>query len=241
METLAAQSCPWSDFAPGSLQFCEEHLCAWIVAPAEAWTNILYVVLGFVVLRRYRKGAPSLRSSLPWLKAIGVTSIIVGIFSFLYHSTHTHWAETLDLSSMNLFSVLLFTLAAKRIWPGLHQRAIAAIYVVLLTVASAGLVIFDGTDRLAVFGATIAAVFVMEVMLGVRAHRLGKPIDYRWFKATLAFLGLAYFAWQLDFQRVVCDPTNHFISGHGLWHILNAFCFYTLARFYEELAKGKSK
>lgn len=27
-------------------------------------------------------------------------------------------------------------------------------------------------------------------------------------------------------------PTYHFLQGHAVWHVLNAFCFYFLYRFY---------
>ena len=38
--------CPWSGFTPPNVDWCEEELCAWIVNPADTWSNLAYVVLG---------------------------------------------------------------------------------------------------------------------------------------------------------------------------------------------------
>jgi len=32
---------------------------------------------------------------------------------------------------------------------------------------------------------------------------------------------------------VFCDPSNHWIQGHALWHLLTAASLYAMFRFYE--------
>ena len=45
---------------------------------------------------------------------------------------------------------------------------------------------------------------------------------------------LAFGIWILDVKEIVCDAKNHFLQGHAVWHVLNAFCFYFLYRFYRQ-------
>lgn len=61
----------------------------------------------------------------------------------------------------------------------------------------------------------------------------GQP-DYRWFGAFwLSFL-LGYGLWLLDVQHLACDPANHWVSGHALWHWLDALALYCVYRFYTQ-------
>jgi hypothetical protein len=32
----------------------------------------------------------------------------------------------------------------------------------------------------------------------------------------------------LDITKTWCDPDNHYISGHGVWHLLSAAAIYLL-------------
>ena len=34
--------CPWSGFTPPNVDWCEEELCAWVVNPADTWSNLAY-------------------------------------------------------------------------------------------------------------------------------------------------------------------------------------------------------
>jgi hypothetical protein len=40
------ETCPWSSLDPGTVHFCEERLCAWVVEPSNAWSSMAYVVIG---------------------------------------------------------------------------------------------------------------------------------------------------------------------------------------------------
>ena len=51
METL---DCPWSNWAPATISFCEERLCAWVVEPSNAWSNLAFVAGGAVMLWQSR-------------------------------------------------------------------------------------------------------------------------------------------------------------------------------------------
>ena len=40
--------------------------------------------------------------------------------------------------------------------------------------------------------------------------------------------------WHLDDANIWCDPDRHWISGHALWHVLNAGAFYAAFRYYRQ-------
>ena len=230
--------CPWSPFTPGSLQFCEEQLCSVITAPAETWTNVLYFVIGFFILRK-----------LPRERAFGWIAIIVGYFSTLFHASHVLWAETLDLAAMNILGAYLLTRNIGRLrfpkmsqlqlpQPSIFHRGSLALFLGFFILSGVALLFSIGEARLSVFGSFIAFTLATEFILWQRSQKSDARHEYRWYGLTVAFLIPAYLFWQLDYRGIVCDPQNHFLSGHGVWHLLNAVCFYTLARFYGSIGKG---
>lgn len=38
----------------------------------------------------------------------------------------------------------------------------------------------------------------------------------------------------LDRLKILCDPTNHILTGHAVWHILNAGAVFFIYRFYSQ-------
>ncbi len=83
---------------------------------------------------------------------------------------------------------------------------------------------------LQMFGGLIAAVVVGEVLT---TRRLTGQ-DWRWLGAAGASSAVAYLAWWLDFHKIWCDPDNHVLSLHGVWHLLNALPFLFLYRHYRQ-------
>jgi hypothetical protein len=58
--------------------------------------------------------------------------------------------------------------------------------------------------------------------------------SYRWLIVTWVLFLLAMGLWTLDVERIWCDPGSHWISGHALWHLLNAAGFYAAFRYYRQ-------
>ena len=40
-------TCPWDQFEPTTRHFCEAELCQWVTKPAESWSNIGFIIVGF--------------------------------------------------------------------------------------------------------------------------------------------------------------------------------------------------
>ena len=57
-------------------------------------------------------------------------------------------------------------------------------------------------------------------------------------RRTIALLGAAAAASAADVSRVFCDPTNHWLQGHAIWHLLSAASLYVLFVFYREMPRS---
>lgn len=228
--------CPWSSYRAGTLHFCEAKRCDWIVAPAETWSNLAYFVMAILIWR----------SRVRWSHLAGsfvFCAAIVGFFSFVYHMSHIWWFETLDLGSMLFLATLLLRENLIRLgW--LTREKSGRLSIAILFASFAILFALEGLARTSVFGAVVVIAVWLEALLAVRNRRevrekKTEKIDYFWFKSSLALILIAYAAWWLDFARIVCDPENHFISGHAVWHVVNSFCFLTLHRFYQQFQSSR--
>ena len=212
--------CPYSGYSQDTLQFCEERLCSWIVSPSETWSNLAYLIIGILIIFKIKN-----------LKVFGYIAIAVGISSFIYHATHLYWTETLDLMSMNLLGAILITFNFKKIKKNISEENSANIFLTTVLLSSLILLILKGEYRLYVFGGLVTLAMGMELVEGYKNKFIQ---SYKWLFVTLGFFILSFVAWNLDYHKIVCDPKNHFIQGHALWHILNSVCFYTLAKYYQK-------
>lgn len=213
--------CPWSGYAPATIAFCERRLCAWVVEPSNAWSNLAYLLVGFLILRRL-SGRPATA-----LSVIGVGAIVLGLGSFAFHATGVRVFEVVDVAGMYVLSGLGLTFALQRLlgWgDGVAVACFAA-----LTLGSSLLMVALGTDGIVVFIVQITAMVLIEV--GLRARN--PPGASRWILAAVAVLVVAYGIWNLDFRGIVCDPDNHFVNGHAIWHALTAVSIYLFYRFQE--------
>jgi hypothetical protein len=64
----------------------------------------------------------------------------------------------------------------------------------------------------------IAATLLTEYL----ASRAYAVPTHRWFWTTLAIISVAFACSAADASRLWCDPTNHWLQGHALWHGLGA-------------------
>jgi hypothetical protein len=217
--------CPWSGYAPATIAFCERRLCAWVVEPSNAWSNLAYVLVGLVILWRLR-GRPATA-----LTAIGIGVILLGIGSFAFHATGIRVFEVVDVSGMYVLSGLGLTFALQRLLGWRDGPAVAFLVGVIL--ASSVLMVALGNDGIVVFAVQILAMVAIELVLRVR----NPPGAGVWLLRACAVLAGAYAIWNLDFRGIVCDPDNHLVNGHAVWHVLTAVSVYLFYRFQEAVRR----
>jgi hypothetical protein len=208
--------CPYDSLAPANLAFCERRLCSWIVEPANAWTNVGFVIVGLAILRLARRDRVSLAS---WL---GPIAIATGLASFAYHATGTLLGQLFDQGVMFLETALFIAIDARRLRP---RMPVLGLYLAIVTASIAALVAWP-TAGIALFAAHAVAFAVLEVI----CYRRARAPSYRFLAIALALFVASQALWQLDLRGPLCDPDNHLLTAHGGWHLLGAltFLFYYL-------------
>lgn len=221
--------CPWSDWVPSELTFCEAPLCEWVRHPANTWSNLAYLFVGLYLLRlAYRKK--------DWLAAVfGGIACLVSVCSGLFHASGTYVGEVLDLWSMFLLSSLFMVFNLKRFFP---MSFGTALLIYLLNVGlTLGLMVATHTSGVPIFIIQVTLAGILEIVLRFKRG----PVDYRGLGLTALFFAVAYGIWWLDYLHIVCDPNLHWISGHALWHGINSFCFVFAYQFYSQFGFSRSK
>lgn len=213
----------YSDWAPSTHIWCEEQLCSWIREPANTYSNLSYVIIGIMILLNARK------YTYPHLKMLGWFSIVLGIMSGFYHATSSFFGEVLDYSSMFLISSYLVVANLSRLYQW-SPKKVALSASVLFAISVIGLVQLR-TVGAVFFGIQIWAALIVEFIL--RKRSATRPV-YISLGISLVLFTVAWGIWNLDTHRIVCDPTNHIINGHAIWHILTAIAIFYIFKFYTQ-------
>lgn len=208
--------CPWDGFAPATISFCEARLCAAIAEPANAFTSLSKTLVGLWLIPR------AWRRALPALWAIVAAALLQGPLGFALHATGTFWGEALDVSGMFFISatLLAFALARRFTWttPQLIGRWLALVAVsvaTLLLVPRSGIPVFT-------------AQVIVWLALELSAPR--SPASSRWLAWMLGCFVGGFGFWLADKTRLACDPGNHVLNGHAIWHLATSAC---LALFFQ--------
>lgn len=225
----ANMDCPWSDYARATIQFCERELCGWITQPANTWSNIGYVLVGVYLFRLARRERPA-------LSLIGISSFIVGIGSGLFHASGTFMFEFLDLLGMFLISGLLVVYNLQRL-AGLSPLATYSVYSVMTTLSLIGMLIWRPAG-IPIFAAQIALALTFEVLMHLRRD----TVNYKEFMKFVGTFVVSFGFWGADISGAWCNPDNHWINGHAIWHLLDAVAIYFVYTYYlqfDDAPKGK--
>lgn len=202
---------PWLEgWETAQMCFCEETLDTYPKHPADTWSNIGPLIAGIVIWRQSRWQAAPLR-------AISFAVIITALFSAVFHATNTAVGEVLDLAGMYTFvfacgAVQLF----RRKWLDRYTSVVLAFSLAAVCSGLASVSIWGKTP---LFAVVLAVVIYWEVTDP-------RVVSYRNAYYSLASLGVAFVFWILDFTGLLCDPQNHILTGHGMWHLLSGLTFY---------------
>lgn len=199
---------------PARLHFCEQTLPGWIKHPADTWTNIGPAIAGFMILRDARR---------PLHRMLGAAALWTGVASAYFHASDTILGELLDLSGMFLFIFSIMAIQQHRARPA----GSAAQLIAMVVVASLVMTLLSAYST--VFAIPGFAVFVVCVVArGIYDRKLGP-----WAWAMVGTFLVAWGFWWLDLMHVLCVPTNHVLTGHGVWHLLNGLVFWFTYLHYD--------
>jgi hypothetical protein len=215
--------CPWSSFLPPTIKYCEDNLCSYITQPSNTWSNLAFIFVGIYLILLNQK------NQIKNLSYIGPIAITTGIASYLYHASFTFLFQFFDLSSMYLFSTMILSINLKR--ANFISASNQNLTQFILLFCSMGLLYIFKPFGIPIFGLQVLIGFGLEFFLFKKSKH---PVSYFFYKLTIASLFIALFAWFLDYKRIICNPANHLIQGHAVWHIFSSLCFLFLYKFYSQ-------
>ena len=170
------------------------------------------------------------------LSLFAPASVIVGVFSFAYHASYTYFLQFFDFVGMFLFCFVIITANALRLgWIRSERRVAFLVAGVVLFSAGVPLLSETTIPIQSLVALLIAAILAQEAAAFRRRRAAPGPTDYFPFVIGLALLATAAAFSLADVTRAFCDPTNHWLQGHAIWHLLTAASLYAMFRFYEAL------
>ena len=215
--------CPWTDWEPATMKFCEAMLCGSIRQPANTFSNIGFVICGLIIYAR-----EGWKSWSPY-HLMGLAAFFIGVTSGIYHASMTFFWQFFDLSSMFMLILLPLTFNLIRLkWIRPSQFTLS--YLAMLFFSQGLLLLIKGKSGEYIFGVQVFFVAASEMMLYQRGER---PRYAGMLKALGTFL-LAFLIWNGDVHGWWCDPDNHVLQGHAAWHLLNAVAIWFLYQFCKQ-------
>lgn len=225
--------CPWYELSLWGLpdiDWCEASRCSVVVEPANTWSNLFFFVSA-IVLWRWSRRHPHEMTALRWFAP---SAFALGLFSFVYHASTTFVLQVFDFLGMFLFLGLALALNLRR----LHLAPFAFVWLAMIGLGT-GLVFllrWQGANIQPIVGLLIATIVLSE--LACRYRRVDAP-SYGWYLLAIGLLSLGGVFSLLDLSRTWCNPENHLIQGHALWHLSTAAAMLPLYRFYETVTSDQ--
>ena len=231
-ETHLTPGCPWyalSELRLPNVDWCEAQRCAFVVEPANAWSNVAYLVVALALFALARS------SSSPQLRFFAPAAALVGLASGIYHASYTFVLQILDFFGMYVFCYLLITLNLRR--PGLlsarsWRRCFWGL-VIGTTLVTVAIDFFE----IPIQGIVLLLLLIVagsELWLWRRA----RPATLRYFVLALALLSAGAVFSVLDVSRVWCDPHHPYLQGHAIWHVLSALALLAAYLHYRQFEEA---
>jgi len=223
--------CPWKSFQPSKIDFCEENLCQWIVEPASSFSCIFYVLFAIVIYKQ-SKNQDFI------IQLFALASLLIGLFSFIFHATLTFVGSMLDLGSMYLLAttfIFINLTRFERFKNSFSKNGTILYYVVFNLFLLTYTYFFEETTGIFYLG-MMMSVLSMEI---IHFFNRSKAINYSWIGIGFSCYVIGSFFWYWDTYRVWCDPQNHIFNGHVAWHFFSACAIYSMYRYFSQFFTEK--
>jgi hypothetical protein len=235
---LASSHYSWTGWRPATCFpgacFCEAIRRGTVRQPANTWSSLAFVLVGFMVLTQSTEDRRTLRGTHPnplvsrrSFQLIYVAALmLVGFGSAFYHASLTFVGQFFDVFGMYLLATFMLVYNVNRLRP-LSDRAAVALYatsnLVLATLLVAG-----PAHRRYLFAALLLVALALEhVVRSKSATRMDRSLIV----GAVAALGIAFGIWVLDITHTVCRPES-LLQGHALWHLGGALSAWLIYLYY---------
>jgi hypothetical protein len=219
---------------PGLL-WCEKRRpMDFMAEPSNAISNFAYLLVGILMVHVSiydyffnddpHRSKHSLMIQHPaWSLNYGLSTMLLGVCSFLMHASnlprHTHW----DISSMYacvafpiwyiIFQYIHWIPFSQEVLLGLHWIETGYFFLFKLPFNSTQILIFT---LLMILMLTILTYFI---------NRSSRILHVNYFSAAFVSLAVGYGVWNLEKIPGYCDPDSLY-QLHALWHCFTALAIY---------------
>ena len=224
-------SCPWHASAEllgaPNIKWCETTLCSWISEPANTWSNAMYLVMALLIHFQCR------RSPHGELRSMAPVMALMGLLSGVYHASNNYLTQVFDFLGMFLLTFWLLAINLRRNgWLAPRHQVLAYAALVIVGLMAVHLMYLQGLP----FQLLIALATLVIITTEFTARRRAvERVPMQYFLAGLALMALAQAASLADVSRALCDPDNHFVQGHAVWHMVSALALYCSVQHYRLL------
>lgn len=219
-------------------EYCEALRSRLIRQPANSWSNLGFIAVGWVIAFQAIRRVPGETSGtfergVFYPVFFSFLAVSLGIGSFAYHASTTRFGWILDSGSMYLLSVFMLVYAVTRLW-----RLRPAVFLLLYAAglwfsfaSNSSPLMFPGDIDAgsAVFGLFLVLAVALECFIMRSARR---TLNGKWVVAFALTFVLSVFIWSRSRTGGAwCDPSS-LLQGHAIWHLLDALCIYFIYRYY---------
>ena len=208
--------------------YCEAIGPGMAAQPANAWSNLGFVLIGLLVLADARSrlggGRIAREPRVAWL--YGAVAVFLGLGSFAFHGTMRAWGGYADVLSMHAFLAFVLAYDLDRIQRWTWTRFISW-FGALLAVFALLIGLIPPEHGKTLFAGVVAATLLVEAAVSYPALRPWSPVGLvprrmPWFWTGLGLFVIAYAIWNISRTGGVwCDPES-LLQGHAVWHLLTA-------------------
>ncbi|MCY7359892.1 MAG: ceramidase [Rudanella sp.] len=188
--------------------------------PGNTVSNLGFILVAILIVRQARS------SQNQHLLPLAYISLFTGIGSAFFRASETWLGGFLDFSGIYLGASYMIAVNTRRLtrW---GKPAIVAVFVGSLLFSVSLLIEHKEQSRNFYALESFLCCVVLEMII-----YFTQPIRalYRWVWAFWGFFALGYGFWILDIRHIICEPANHWISGHALWHWFDAAALYCVYR-----------
>lgn len=230
-EILRTQpGCPWYEinqaWGDPNIKWCEETLCSWISEPANTWSNLGYILVAFFIFWTAKKEKNSS------MQLFGVAIFFMGLFSLVYHAANNFVLQVFDFVGMFLYTsaIIVFNLRRMKILKrnGEVWAFLGLVIFNLLLIPFFEKILHIPMQLIILVNAITIAVTEFKLRMKNNNYVLTPFIQ------SLVIITFAEMLSILDVTRTWCDPTNHYIQGHALWHLIGSVSVYYCYQFYRQ-------
>lgn len=222
--------CYWYDaaekYGAPNLKWCEETLCQVISEPANTWSNLAYVIIFAIMFFMTRK----LKSKT--LRYTPYAMLIMGLGSMYYHASNNYLTQMFDFIGMFFFVHWLIALNFMRAKIFTLKKAVI-VYVafMLINTLAVHLLYINMTNFQ--FLIVVAAILILVSEFYARKNN-SKPKSSKFLYGALGGIVIAESFSIMDLTRIMCNPTNHVIQGHAIWHALSSIALFSAFLYFSQ-------